>query len=123
MTRTRYTLDDLGGALSERALLHFIERLPQDSATWAETHDNGAEMAAWASSQQVPMLLAAISDQLGTMIWRFEQAHSKNPRAVKRPEPIPRPGVRAEARRYGSGPVAVKDFDRWWRLAAHDGKH
>jgi hypothetical protein len=114
MTRTRFTLDDLGGALSARALLHFLHQLPVDSSTWAATHRGREDESDWASQRRVAMLLADISDQISGLTFLYEQAHSKNPHSVPKPKPIKRPGIKDETKRYGHGAIPIKDFDAWW---------
>lgn len=112
MTRTRYTLDDLGGALSERALLHFVHRLPPDSETWRETHPGREEESRWSDASMLPMLVARIADTVQDFEWAFAQSRSK--KRIERPRPIDRPGVGRDARRYGRDPIPIADFERWW---------
>lgn len=115
MTMTAFTLDDLGGALSQRALLHFVRGLPDGSRTVAAMHPDLRERSDWAGSERVQMLLADVVDSLAGIQYTLMTAFSKNPRSVPRPEPVPRPGVRGgERRTIGAGPIPVSEFDSWW---------
>jgi len=109
MRMTRYTLDDLGGALPERALLAFVRHLPLESATVAETDARGG----WSITQH---LLATLIEAVEALDWHFmcsrvKSGHSK----PEKPRPIPRPGVDSDAgRRIGRDPIPVSDFDDWY---------
>lgn len=122
MTMTRYTLDDLGGALSPRALLHFVRQLPAGSRTWEATHPGRRQESAWARQDGVQMLLADIADSLHAISWEVAQAHSKRDLRAERPRPIPRPGVKESRKVYGHGAIPVSEFDKWWN-GGRDGKH
>lgn len=100
-------MDDVGGALSNAALLSFARNLPGDSATACEIEPE----AQWTL---VPMLLARISDGLEHLIWLYTCAHSKGGRRPRPPEPIPRPGVRQRSRRVGRAPIPIGSFDDWY---------
>ena len=109
MTRTRFTLADVGGALSNGALLAFCRHLPGDSATAMELDPQ----AQWTL---VPMLLARISDDLQQLVWLYACAHTpKGRRRPAQPRPIPRPGVAPdEGRRIGRGAIPIGSFDDWY---------
>lgn len=108
MTRTAYTLDDLGGALSPRALLSFVRGLPAESLTWRETHPGRAAEGEWSDVALVPQLLASAVDALNAISWQLGGGRGPRPR------PIPRPGVDGGERVIGSDPIPVRDFDAWW---------
>lgn len=109
MRMTRYTLDDLGGALPERALLAFVRHLPLESATVAEVDDRGG----WSMTQQ---LIARLIESVESLDWHFmcsriPKGRSKPPH----PKPIARPGVkRDEGQRIGRDPIPVQDFNDWY---------
>lgn len=114
MTRTRFTLADVGGALSNGALLAFCRHLPGESATMREI-DPDAE---WTL---VPQLLAGISDGLQQMIWLYSCAHSRKGARPRQPEPIPRPGVKSRQKRIGKSAIPISQFDDWYYGGDDDG--
>lgn len=107
MTRTRYLLEDLGGALSESALLVFIKYLPPDSALKREMDED----VSWLAGMRTDMLLASICDQLAQLQYVYIRSHGGK---AKKPKPIPRPGVKDGTRKVGRDPIPIKDFDRWY---------
>ena len=108
MTRAGHTLGDVGGALSNAALLSFVLNLPGDSATAQELNPD----AQWTL---VPMLLARISDDLEQFMWLYACAHTPKGHArPKPPKPIPRPGVGGESKRIGEGAIPISEFDEWY---------
>lgn len=130
MTRTGLTLDDLGGRLSWAALLHFVHRLPPDSALYGELYGTpsgaGADMSprdvmersAFASQANTNNILASIYDAMRDLTWLFECANTPKKRSrPRRIPPYPRPGVRDPdkgVRVIGRDPIRVADFDAWW---------
>jgi len=107
MTRAGFTLGDVGGALSNAALLSFARHLPCDSATALDVDPD----MQWTL---VPQLLARISDSLEQFMWLYSCANSKGSRRPRQPEPIPRPGVRKRSRRVGKAPIPIESFDDWY---------
>ncbi len=99
MTRTRYTLDDIGGRLSWPALFSFISYLPAGNALVEDR-----ELRQWADGTIIPWLLAAILDAI--------QAWATRGKA----KPIPRPDQKKKTTRRigGADPIPASDFDRWW---------
>ena len=113
MCRTPYTLDDLGGALSWRALLHFVLHLPPDSELSKESDPGAAERAAWMDGSLLAPLLAALIDS--TNFGRWEYAASVSKRKPRKPRQVRTPwGGGRSGRRLGSDPVPVGDFESWW---------
>lgn len=123
MTRTRFTLSDLGGGLPARALLAFVSHLPPDSATCREVRGDSEDEVRWQEPSLVPMLLAEIADTAHYVSWEVAQANSKTDLRSRKPRPIERPGVVTDGdiRTYGSGAIPVSDFDDWWN-GGTDGK-
>jgi len=109
MTRTRFTLDDLGGGLSARALLAFLRHLPPESASCAEI--DGAD-GGWSRSD---MLLARTCEAVEALLWVTACKGARRSSWPKRPERIARPGVSPdEGRRIGRDPIPISEFDSWY---------
>lgn len=107
MTRTRYTLDDLGGELPERALLAFVRRLPAESETVAEL----SPMGGWTRTD---MLLARICEGIETLAWIELCKGQRKSRRPPRPSRIERPGVSPDKKRIGREPIPISEFDDWY---------
>lgn len=108
MRSTRYTLDDLGGSLPERALLAFVRHLPPESALVAEVDDRGG----WSLTQH---LIARLIESVEALDWHFMCANTKKSQHPPKPRPVKRPGMDdGNARRIGRGAIAVSDFDEWY---------
>lgn len=114
MTRTRFTLDDVGKALSWRALLAFIAHLDKSSALWRAANEEDVELAFWESKEIQPQLLAGIIDELRAVRYVLVAANSNH--KPKPPKPIERPFVKAknQAQQYGSEPVSITEFEDFW---------
>lgn len=107
------TLDWLGCALTERALLSFARSLPPDSATCRYLNPDVADEVSWTDARRVPMLLADLVDAANYISWEVAQANSTRSLRHLMPRPIERPGAGC-AKRYGSAPIPARDFDEWW---------
>lgn len=112
MCRTPYTLDDLGGALSWRALLHFILHLPPDSELAKESDSDAPERAAWLDGSLVAPLLASLIDSNNFGRWEYAASISK--RKPRKPKRVKTPWGDRDERRLGSDPIRVADFEEWW---------
>lgn len=116
MTRTGAGLGSVPVSLDWSDIRDFVAGLGADSHLVAELHP---EVAGWQGDEKVPMLLAAIADQLAALSYSYALVHTKQgaPKP-KAPKPIPRPGVEPdrETRRWGTGTSAIPiaDFDAWW---------
>lgn len=112
MTRTRYVLEDLGGALSAAALVAFVRYLPPDSALVMECEPDSA----WSTGRYVAQLLALLADEVAVSNYMYATAHAKGGHRAERPRPIPRPGVSESdrERRVGRGAIPISEFDRWY---------
>ena len=109
MTRTRFTLDDLGGELSARALLAFLAHLPPESASYAAIH---GDLGGWSRTD---MLLARICEAVESIAWMEACRGAKKSQMPKRPPRIVRPGVKDDSvKRIGSDPIPISDFDEWY---------
>lgn len=107
MTRTRYTLDDLGAELPERALFAFLRRLPAESETAVELSPDGG----WSRTD---MLLARLCEGVEMLTWIEVCKGMKRSKRPPRPKRIPRPGVSDDVHRIGRGPISVSEFDKWF---------
>ena len=103
-------LDDLGTeALTWRDLYVVVHRSGPTSALIRELQP---ELSAWASGAVLADLLAHAVDLLAGGNW--QRAGKKT---APKPKPIPRPGRKTEATKYGSEPIPVRDFENWWNGA------
>ena len=121
MTLAHMTLDDLGGALSWRALLHFVGGLGATSALVRELRPELDEMAPWLDGSMVAPLLADLIDCLNMQRWeRVVAASGKRPR---RPKRVTRPweGDSKGVRVIGRDPIPVSEFESWWESAGRRG--
>lgn len=107
MTRTRFTLDDLGDGLSERALVAFLRNLPPESATAAALSPD----CGWSRTD---MLLARICEGIEQLLWVTASRGTRKSRRPKKPRRIPRPGVKPDEKRIGKGAIPISDFDSWY---------
>lgn len=115
MTNTRYTLQDVGGALSWGALLHFVQFAPRTSALSRELNPVTDEER-WAEGHATAALLADIYDLLNQLNENLV-ARGGNRRATH-VKPYPRPWAKGKGeRRIGRDPIPVADFEAWWESA------
>ena len=120
MCKAHMTLDDLGGALSVRALCRFVRRLDHTSALWRETHEERREWVPWLDGTMVAPLLASLIDVTNYSRWEYAMScsakgHAK-PRKPRRVEVPWRKEPEGE-RRIGRGAVPIADFEDWWKSA------
>lgn len=109
MTRTRYTMDDLGGALSWGSLRSFIHYLGTDSALARDLN----KATGWENTLQTNALLADIYDILQTINANFIRFASKGKKNVK-VKPYPRPGKSDEyKRKIGKGALPYDELRKW----------
>lgn len=100
-------LSDLGTPrLTWRDLWVIVHHLPAGAAL---SRAVAGEDALWALTDH---LLAVLIDatQLGN--WQRENAGRKSP--TPKPKLLPRPGVKQDGKKFGSGAIPIKDFDTWW---------
>ena len=115
MSRTAYTLRDLGGRLSWASMAHFVQWLPPGSATSRATNP---DVDVWASGDMTAAVVADLIDAVNML--RYEWALGNTPkgrRRPKRPKRYPRPWAKdddAGGQRYGRDPIPVSQFDAWW---------
>lgn len=82
MTLTRWTVDDIAGALPWARLRRFLSNLPTNSATMREL---SGMRSAWIDGGATAEMLAQIYDLLA--MFRHEHAVSKIPKNKTRPKP------------------------------------
>lgn len=115
MTMTRYTLQDVGGALPWGALLHFVQFVPRTSALSREMNPT-TDDERWAQGHATAAILADMYDllnQLNTNLASRGSGH--RPARVK---PYPRPWAKSKGeRRIGRDPIPIADFEAWWESA------
>lgn len=103
MTRTPYTLADLGASLTWDALAAFLRHLPPESEVRAEIDPDGAAAAWWLA--RAPAAVMADLYDLTANLGR---------RRGSRPVRYPRPWDRSRTETLGRDPVPMSDFDDWW---------
>lgn len=111
LTRTRYQLRDIGGALPWGALLHFLQFLPRDSALSREVVPL-TDTERWGSGEATASILADMHDLLAT--FRAEAAVKGTDHRPRRPKRYPRPWERPKERHVGRGAIPVARFEDWW---------
>ena len=108
ITRTAYTLDDVGGRLSWSALSSFIKNLDTGSAL-AKALD---KTTGWENTLQANIILADIYDLLqvtnSLLITMATQGKKR-----KRITPYPRPGKDRNTRKLGKGAMPLNALSKW----------
>lgn len=111
LTRTHYTLDDAGGALSWSALRAFIKNIGGDSAL---ARDLG-KATGWETPLQTNILLADIYDLLQIINANLCQMASGG-KHKKKIKPYPRPGRDHDTKRkFGKGAVPIDELREFLR--------
>lgn len=117
MTLTRYTIDDVGQALSFRRLSHFVSNLPPTSATWRALNPT---LAPWVDGTKTDALLADVFDVINALRHQHAMAN-RNPkhRPPRPPEPYPRPWLEVDrGETIGRDGIPISQFAQWWEEAA-----
>ena len=118
MTRTGYTIADVGGALSWASLRNFVDNLGADSRLFRDMHPDRAKYVEWGEGNRAAWVLADIVDELRVIQYLFKLAHAKRGHRPKKPRPYPRPGVSDDLlgeKRIGRDPIPASKFDDWWQ--------
>lgn len=117
MTLARRTIDDVGGTLSWRALLHFVGGLPPTSRLARELDPRLESLAPWLDGSMVAPLVADLIDCTNLARWEYAtscvgrgQRRPRGPRAVPRPWREDGGGKRT----IGRDPIPTRDFEGWW---------
>lgn len=116
MTRTNYTIDDIGGALSWGSAYAFIKNLGTDSALSREISNTGS----WSNTLQTNSILADIYDLLQVIHADLVMWSSQGKKKAKT-KPYPRPGQDndKDKRRYGKGAMPLNELREWMRRRTH----
>ena len=113
MTRTGMTLRDWeSGRLDSRSLMRFVMGLGYDSAYYRATHPDDAATVAWIDGSATCALIAELIDAIraSAMTLTYKGTGKRPPRI----EPYERPWARRRSSRYGSSPIAIRDFNKWY---------
>ena len=109
MTRTHYTIDDIGGALSWRSLYSFIKFLGTDSALARDLDKS----TGWETTIKTNAILADIYDLLQVINANLVKVGGGK---TKKLNPYPRPGRDEDKKRkIGKDAVPVTDLREWIR--------
>lgn len=112
MTLTRFTIADLGGALSWGALRHFLLYLPRTSATSRELRPTSDEEM-WANGNATAAILADIYDAISQL--NNNVVARGTGRAARQAKPYRRPWRKpVNERQLGRDPIPVSEFEAWW---------
>lgn len=116
MTRTNYTLDDVGGVLSWSSLASFVKYLGTDSAL---AQDLG-KSTGWETQVKTNAILADLYDLLAVFNVNFINQNNKHKK--KNIKPYPRPGRDNDnKRKLGKGALPLNEWREWYRRRS-DGK-
>jgi len=108
ITRTAYTLDDVGGRLSWSALSSFIKNLDTGSAL-AKDLD---KTTGWENTLQANIILADIYDLL-QVTNSLLVAMATQGKKRKKITPYPRPGKDRNTRKLGKGAMPLNALSKW----------
>lgn len=112
LTRTKYTLDDVGGSLSWGAFRAFVHNLDTGSAL---ARDLGKETG-WENTLATNCILADIYDLLQIIHVDLCALGGKK-RQIK---PYPRPGRKEDnKRKLGKGALPIEELREWLRRAGN----
>lgn len=104
LTRTDYSLEDVGGTLSWGSLRSFIKNIGTDSALAKEL----GKSTGWEDTLTTNQILADIFDILQVIAILIS-------RKRKRITPYPRPGADKNNRKIGKDALPFNDLREWFR--------
>lgn len=117
MTRTTYTLDDIGGALSWRSLYSFIKFLGTDSALAKDLE----KTTGWETPIKTNALLADLYDLLQVLNANIVRMGGGKAKTIK---PYPRPGRHDDKKKIGKGALPLPELRNWLnRRLKNGGEH
>lgn len=108
ITRTAYTLDDVGGRLSWSALSSFIKNLDTGSALARDLD----KTTGWENTLQANIILADIYDLL-QVTNSLLVAIATQGKKRKKITPYPRPGKDRNTRKLGKGAMPLNALSKW----------
>lgn len=107
LTKTNYTLDDVGGSLSWGAFRSFVRFLDTDSALARDLHKS----TGWEKPLTTNIILADLYDLLQVIHEDLRALGGHKPRKVK---PYPRPGRNEDKKRkLGHDAVPIEELREW----------
>lgn len=111
MTRTAYTLDDVGGRLSWSALSSFIKHLDTGSALSKELEKS----TNWEDTLKTNAILADIYDllQVTNSLLVAMATQGRKKKKIKKINPYPRPGKDRNTRKLGKGAMPLNALAEW----------
>lgn len=117
ITRTRYTVNDIGGPLSWGSLYSFLKGLGPDSATAREL----GKSTGWENTLKTNALLADIFDMLQIINANLVNYASGGKKKTKI-KPYPRPGKdNDKTRKFGKGALPLNELRDWFRRKQGNG--
>ena len=115
MTRTNYTINDVGGALPWGSVYSFIKNLGSDSAL---ARDLG-KSTGWENTLQTNAILADIFDLLQVIHAELVAWATQGKKKMKT-KPYPRPGRDEDnKRKLGKGAMPLNELREWMRRKSH----
>lgn len=111
ITKTGYTLDDIGSALSWSALSSFISKLDIDSALGRELNPKWAD---WSTTLKTNLILANIYDALNQLNSNVVAAYSGKKSKPVKPYPRPFELQNENTKHFGSKPMPVNKLREWF---------
>ena len=111
------TLDDVGGALSWRALLHFVEGLGPSSRLAREMEPTLEAASMWLDGSMTAALVADLIDVVAAFRWEHAAANVPKGKRPRKPKPVDRPWAKGSGKgekRVGRDPIPIGEFDAWW---------
>lgn len=115
MTRTQYTIDDIGGALSWRSLYSFIKFLGTDSALARDLDKS----TGWETTIKTNAILADIYDLLQAINSNLVRLGGGKTKKIK---PYPRPGRDENTtKKIGKDALPVNELHEWIKRRQQNG--
>ena len=113
MTRAGLTLRDWeDGRLDSRSLIRFVKHLGPDSAYFKASNPEEVATAAWMDGTATCALLAELIDAVRSSanVLAYKGTGKRAPQLA----PYERPWAKRRVRRYGSAPIRISEFNKWY---------
>ena len=98
------TLEQAAFSFGWGELINFSNHLPPDSAISRALRP---EAYSFSSDLQHSELLASLFDAVQLFAWMFSKKG-------KRPKPYPRPWDASDDQKFGSDPIPISEFNKWY---------